>query len=278
MRRFGLFLTALALSTVVGVGCGADDLSPENAVANAATRTSEAGTSRISFSGALKVSDFGGKTLRFTGEGIFDYRSTLGRVRYDLSEMAKAAGLAGGDDWVADIVLLDDRFFMRLPALTANLPHSRPWIEVPIETKSGLKPSQLAQIGGANNPAELLQFLRGASEDVETVGEERVRGVETTRYGATVDFAMIVKKAPEDAQPSLSRELEQREAAGRDTTFRMEVWIDEDGLARRVHERDEEGDLRMELYDFGIEVDVEPPPSDDVMSEEAFDRLVEAES
>jgi hypothetical protein len=53
-----------------------------------------------------------------------------------------------------------------------------------------------------------------------------------------------------------------------------EVWIDEEGLARRMEltykgmrfAPGEEGDMTMtmELFDFGVEVDIQPPPANNV--------------
>jgi hypothetical protein len=272
MRR-ALVLTALTAFAALGAGCGASEISPEAAVAEAATKTSDAGTSRVSFSGTLNFPDI--EPVGFSGDGVFVYKSLTGRFTYDLSELPEAAGLPNSEGWIGEVIMADDRFFMRLPALTRDLPEAKPWIEIEIKTESGLTPSELAGIGGANDPARLLQFLQGASGEVNTVGEEQVRGVDTTRYRATVELARVIEKAPEDARTSLREQLERREQAGLGTTFDMEVWIDEDGLARRIRQADPEGDITMDLYDFGIDVDVEPPPSDQVMTEEELDRLIE---
>jgi hypothetical protein len=44
------------------------------------------------------------------------------------------------------------------------------------------------QGGAAQDPTRQLELLRGVSDFVEKIGEERVRGVPTTRYGAILDL------------------------------------------------------------------------------------------
>jgi hypothetical protein len=273
LRRGALALVVTTILAALGNGCGADDISPEAALAEAATKTTDAGTSRVSFSGSLKFPEI--DPVGFSGDGVFVYDDLTGRFTYDLSEFPEAAGLPKTDGWVGEVVMGEDRFYLRLPVLTQDLPEAKPWIEIELETVSGLTPNELAGIGGASDPAQLLQFLRGASGEVETVGREPVRGVDTTHYRATVDLARVIEKAPETARATLRDQLRRRDEAGLGTTFDMEVWIDGEGLARRIRQTDAEGDITMDLYDFGLQVDVQLPPSDQVMTEDELDRLIE---
>ena len=58
-----------------------------------------------------------------------------------------------------------------------------------------------------------------------------------------------------------------------DAEQEFDVWIDDDKLVRRmrmtvpVKQGDEtaDGEMIQEFYDFGTEVDVEPPPAEDVV-------------
>jgi hypothetical protein len=274
LRQSVVALVIASAIAAVGAGCGADTLSPEAALADAATKTSDAGSSRVSFTGTFTFADSDGGPIPFTGSGVFSYDDLTGRFTYDFSGYAESLGLPGGDEWVSDVVMLDDRFFIRFPFLTDDLPEAKPWIEAEIHTESGLSASQLASIGGANDPAQILRFLRGASGEVEEVGSEQVRGVMTRHFRATVEFARVIEQAPEEAQASLREQLDRRVEAGFGDTIDMEVWIDEDGLARRIRQRDPEADITMDLFDFGVDVDVEPPPSDQVMTEQEYDRLI----
>jgi hypothetical protein len=121
------------------------------------------------------------------------------------------------------------------------------------------------QLSGTD-PSQSLDLLRAASSDFREVGEEEIRGVQTTHYEGTVDLEKVAEQVPEDARESYRRLMEQ---SGQ-REIPMEVWIDEDGLTRRVHYEQTLGDgttmdLTQEYFDFGVEVDVEPPPDEDVL-------------
>ena len=145
-----------------------------------------------------------------------------------------------------------------------TLPVGRPWLKIDLETLgdlSGIDLAQLAQAGQAT-PAQYLRWL-SAAKDVDRVGEEDVRGVRTTHYRGVIDVQRLIEE-----QPELRRSLEALDLDEVPT----EVWIDGDGLLRRLtqeYELSSAGEktstrVTMELYDFGVEVDVEPPAPEEV--------------
>jgi len=103
----------------------------------------------------------------------------------------------------------------------------------------------------AYQPQRLLDALR-ASGTFDEVGNALVRGVETTRHQGTVDLAELKKqfKNSSDAE---------------DGSARVEVFIDEDGLLRRLHfDVGERGEFTMELFDFGKPANIKIPSADEV--------------
>jgi hypothetical protein len=120
------------------------------------------------------------------------------------------------------------------------------------------------------DPAQALAYLE-AADDVEEIGTEEVRGAETTHYRLTVDL----RKAAEGS-PEYRAVIEQSLQAGGTAEVPTEVWVDEDGRVRRVRmvyadvptPDGEAADVTVttELYDFGADVDVEPPPRDQVLN------------
>lgn len=106
-------------------------------------------------------------------------------------------------------------------------------------------------------PDQLLTFLESARE-VTTLGEETLDGETVTRYRAVVDLAAF----DDDRVPPRVR------------LDPIEVWVDGDGLARRIaygsYEDAPSGSstvtwqAAVRFYDFGVPVDVEAPPSDQV--------------
>jgi hypothetical protein len=97
------------------------------------------------------------------------------------------------------------------------------------------------------SPQRLLAMLRRASKTTERVGEEEIQGEDTVRYRLVVD-------------------CEQAELFGcEDDAVPVDVWIDGDGLVRRIAIDDASADFAFEFYDFGADVVIGAPPSDDVV-------------
>ena len=93
----------------------------------------------------------------------------------------------------------------------------------------------------------------------------------TTHYRGTVDLRKALEQIPAESREGFERVLE---LVGQ-TRMPFEVWIDDDGLARRMKyeqplpagqgSQDASMGLTMEMYDFGTEIDVEPPPANEVI-------------
>lgn len=134
------------------------------------------------------------------------------------------------------------------------------------------------------DPSQQLAYLKGVSDSVEELGEEEVRGESTTHYRAEVDL----ERAAEQQGPEARRAYEQMAQQIGTSTLPVDVWLDGDGLIRRfemtmnvplppqgapsngaqptVSQGETEGRITIveELYDFGVPVNVEPPPEDQI--------------
>jgi hypothetical protein len=119
---------------------------------------------------------------------------------------------------------------------------------------------------GPYDPLWPLDALFGASDDGVETGPEAVRGVPATRYRLTVDLARADAalpagvSVPSGAYRTLSR-------------MPAEVWLDAAGLARRISVSSEPGAAAdkqvwsiLELWDFGVAVDITPPAPDEIRS------------
>jgi hypothetical protein len=270
MRRAALLLAA----ALVLPACGGNDSVSAEPVAEAAAATTEAGSSRVEFTVRMEGA---GQSFTMRGDGVFDYSPSRGRMTLDLGELAELSGGALGDgrmEFVFDGLL----YYMKFPEGADELGAlGDKWLKIDLAEAGEAAGVDLGALQQANqNPAQLMQFLRGASDDIEELGQEEVRGVETTRYRATLDLDEAVEQGAdigefsEEMREQLEAEVERlKDQTGLDT-LPVEVWIDDENLLRRmrmevsfpVEGEQVEMDMTMDFFDFGVDVRVTPPPDD----------------
>lgn len=97
------------------------------------------------------------------------------------------------------------------------------------------------------------------------VGSDEIRGVESAHYRARLDVDAAARLA---AQQQGSAVLPS-EALALIEGGRIDVWISEDGLPRRLRVQLEAGGLDVELgfdlFEFGVEVRAVAPPAAEVI-------------
>jgi hypothetical protein len=107
------------------------------------------------------------------------------------------------------------------------------------------------------SPDRLLNELIKSSTKVDKLGSEEIRGVDTTHYRGHLE------RTKHETEPGV-----------------VDVWIDGQGLPRRIRATRGQGDDFadvVDLFDFGVQVDVEAPPADEVVSEDKFDKVLKKE-
>lgn len=271
-------LRVLAFTTIVTLlwaGCGspsggggADAL---QMIAASSTRTQAAGTASVEMTIDMEAM---GQKVHMVGRGQNDVDAQRSQMTMEMdSEMAPIQGSI-------EIVTDGTKVYMKYPEGTLGLPGKaggKPWAMFDAESMGGAGGlngfSGLGQ-PGSGDPTQYLEFLKGVSGDVETVGTEDVRGVGTTHYKATLDFEKVIEQASSEAKAELDASLDQFKSQLGTTEMPMEVWIDDDGLMRRMAmsfsagTEEESGSFSMtmtiEMFDFGKPVDIQIPPASDV--------------
>ena len=260
--RLRTLLLALPLALLLAA-CGGGGAFTLESLAQAADRTRDEGSSRVEIVSTVTV---GGETMESRGEGAFDYAGNRGTMTMQVPE-------AGG---AMDVRVVDGVSYVRLPeAERAQLPEGATWVRV--EDEAGASTGFEQQ-----SPADVLDFLRASDSEPEEVGTEEVRGVETTHYRAQLDIRRMaeqdLERVPEEHRERMRRDLQQLLQLLEEPTVPVELWVDDDGLLRRMELRMAmqvpgptgeptalELTQRMELFDYGVEVDVEAPPEDEVV-------------
>jgi hypothetical protein len=279
----GLAACSSASHDVVRSGAGgapAVASDPAEALQQAAQKTTAAGTAKVAMTFALTgVPGLGDTTLGI--DGAVD--STTGRASFtlDLSKLTAAlpasqqaglgAVLGNGNVQIitdgGDVYLQLDSLATLLGATTGQT-----WIKVPVG--SGAASAVGAPLGDGTEILKLLDQAGG----VQTVGTEQVRGVDTTHYQGTLDLASALAEVSADQRAKAESELGKVGIDPSMATVPVDVWIDGDGLVRRVqvgvqglHTTTSStpagavgGTLTMEFYDFGQPVNITVPSPDQV--------------
>ncbi len=255
MRKLTVGLFA-ALFAITGIACGEEGggsgAEGVNALAAAADNANEAGSAGMSMSMTM---DAGGQEITATGEGAFDFDGQIGEMTMTM----EGAGLPQG---LEIEMIVDGKFaYMKMPA---DLGMGSGWYRMDMSSMPGVGANGASQF--SQDMSQYLEFLRGASEgEIEEVGTEEIDGVTTTHYKAELSFEKILEQLPEGEVEQFEAQLDA--LGGSVDSVPAEVWIDEDGLPRRMKmtmSMDVQGqsmdmDMAFDFFDYGVEVDVQPP-------------------
>jgi hypothetical protein len=186
-RRVAVVLLLLALP-LGAAACGGGKKSstttastPMDAVTAAAKKTADAGSMKLSLTAAAT----GGTKVAVAGAGGFDTSKHEGQLHLHFN--------AGGIASTMDVVLSDNKVYLRSPLFGLLLPTGKTWIELDLSkgaTAGGIDLGSLL----AQDPTDALNALQGASTVTE-VGTVQLGGVSATRYKATIKKTSASTKA-----------------------------------------------------------------------------------
>lgn len=237
-----------------------------NVLAAAYDSTREAESARIESKFSFRAGN-GAATVNTTGKatGMIDFANENAQITMEVP-------VAGS----IEMRLVDGARYVKLPTPPAGATGApRGWIK---HDESGSSAAGDGSPFGASGLNDILGVLRGSSESVKEVGTEEIRGAEATHYTAKVNLAEVA----EDEGASAEDVKKLREELGTDTVP-VEVWIDEEGRAVRVAVKltprgvangsqspaagtgeAPQVSISTDYYDFGVDVNVEAPPADQV--------------
>lgn len=173
----------------------------------------------------------------------------------------------------------------------SGLPEGKTWISTDLEEQyrkqTGLSLESL-QNEAASSPTGQLEYLRSVGS-AKKVGEEPLRGTPTTRYRAVVDLdreLAAVRDGAQDAK-ALKKAYENLKKQLGTSKLPMDVWLDDQGRVRRyvmsmpvpppatgnanppaeTTTANPEVSITVELYDYGVPVEVAAPPEEKTISD-----------
>jgi hypothetical protein len=243
------------------------------AVAAALQKTTAAGSAKIATATQVGV---GQASLPITATGVIGFASQTA----DLTETLPANQGTGETRFVNGVL------YERLPGtLVAQLSGGRPWIALDVNRLSGQGGNLQPLIADApTDPSTVLGFLRGAGDQVNTIGPETVDGTPTTHYTVLIDLDKAAAGQSTQAQNAVHA-LEQQLGTH---TLPAQVWLDSDGRVRKISMRETltgsaagttpstspstspsttaggniSFDFTATLSDFGVPADITAPPAD----------------
>jgi hypothetical protein len=242
----------------------AKSLDPTTIIAAAFTKTSAAKSARLALTYQVTsgtATSASGVNERATGSGVINF-------------VGKQADLTviGPTGQSIEERLIGTVAYVKLPSQLAHTYpqlHGKTWLSQKIANNSA---SLGFGSGGsdASDPTSILRLVSIVSDRVDKIGTESVRGTPTTHYRATVSFA---KAAAKQGLPRA--QIQAVEKAIGTATFPVDLWIDDQGVARRMQFRfplpkatssaaaGQSGHVTetLELFDFGTPVSVAAPPA-----------------
>ncbi len=122
-------------------------------------------------------------------------------------------------------------------------------------------------MNGESNPAEILQYLKASGATVAKVGSQRIRGVPTTHYSATINIEKAAAALGGAADGAAQKAISKLGVSD----LPVDVWIDSHDLVRRIEVTLStpaaaghlQVEINIELFDFGATPTVTiPAPSE----------------
>jgi hypothetical protein len=292
---------ALAASLLIGAsllavaGCGgsssvADRHLSLDELSSSASTSADATSGRFAFDMSIEAPGFA-DGLSFSGEGAFDKASDRASFAVDMSALAKVLGgfvgalgpSTGGDlpdfddpaGWKIEVVQDGEVGYVRFPAISKSLPSGKTWIRADGKSLKvdGLDVGGLQQ-SASPDPRQVLEILKAAGGEVQTVGTETLRGTSTTHYRATLDPAEVVKLGLSKS-PDLAPLTQQLGSASGLSDVPVDVWLDDQGLVRKLAlsvsgmqpgtAQGGSASFSFELWDYGQDVSIDVPPAGEVV-------------
>jgi hypothetical protein len=281
MRRAILPLAIVIFAAGCGSATSGSSSSPTGTapvmlpnLAEAAAATRSAGSARVDMHMTTTAD---GREVKMHGVGALDFgRRPKGDLRMTMSVPTVPVPLQMHE--IVDGLVV----YMDVPLLSGSLPSAKPWIKLDLGKAGRQAGVNLGSImdSSNNDPSQALSYLTGASSNVQNLGSDTIRGVQTTHYRATVDLQKVMAHAPARDRKSLRGTLATLRQQLGSSTFPVDVWIDSAGRARRISEKMSMPSLGAtmsmteDLYDFGVAVKITPPPAGQTIGYLAFMRSI----
>jgi hypothetical protein len=241
---------AVALLALPLAACGGSDVTSLDAVAQAADKTTDVAGAHFVMSARIAAE---GETVEFSGPGEIGNHGRELHMR--LSLPAEILGMSGGGSGDVTIEAVSAGKFFYLRGGPFDQLAGGKWVRI--------KDNDPSFNLGQNDPSKMLEYLR-ATSDVDEKGEETIRGAHTTHYEARLQLDRVADRV----SPEAAQALEQVTKTLKTKEIPLDVWVDDDGLVRRLtmdwHPAGGVFSMSLDLFDFG-DVDLDVPTASETI-------------
>jgi hypothetical protein len=244
-------------AAVTTAGNGAANPDYLAAVTRAADATDQVPGYRFSITSSTQIAGKG-QNVEVSGSGTISERGSEGAATLQV------------EGKTIEEVISKPYLYVSVPGGTGtSVTHGKPWVRTDLSTFSQSFGS--SSIGaGSSNPSEVLSYLRSAGT-VTRIGDEQVRGIASTHYHALIDLSRFASVAPAGRRAAAVKEGKLLERVTGAKTLPMDVWLG-DGRVDRIGlvfslctpEGRLQESLSLDLYDYGRQPAVTPPPASQV--------------
>lgn len=246
-------------------------------IAQAASVSSHAPGYRMTMSLSLTSSAFSGPITAY-GDAVVDPRDHAASMSFsiDFSSVPQVAQVLSGGTMRMDMIADGRVVYVKLPQnLLGMVPGlaAKPWVKM--DAGKAAIPG-LSSLGGdrtTSDPAQMLQYLRAASDSITNEGRQQVDGVPTTHYHAELSLDRLTANVPAADQATVQQALSKLRQATGTSDLPVDVWIDAHQLVRRtamsmsLHPAGGptlQESVVADLSDYGHQPRPTPPPADQV--------------
>jgi hypothetical protein len=208
-------------------------------IAQAATVSSHAPGFRMHMSISMTSSALSGPITAY-GDATVDPRDDAASVSFamDLSSQPQVAQVLGNSTIRMNMIMSGATMYMELPqSLLGAVPSlgDKPWLKMNLATAARIPGlSSLGNSPTTSNPAQMLQYLRAASDGVANEGQQQVDGVPTTHYHAEISLDRLASGVPSADRSALAQALSKLQQVTGSADLPVDVWIDPNHLVRRM--------------------------------------------
>ena len=250
-------LLVLILALAWTQGGNETSLSP---IAQAAIRTQHSPGARFSFHGTSQRNALS-HPIAMSGKGMFNGQTNRSQTAMTIRGPDGEAEMEG--------VGSGSQAYYKSKLLQPALPPGDEWLGLDLS----LGISSETAVAANSDPSVQLDLLRAVSDKFETLGREKIRGLEATVYRSTFDSKGYADYLRGKGSVNEAQQYE-RLAEVAPSTTEVEVWVDSKKLVRRMRMQTESHDphsgeeisteVAADFYEFGISPDIDLPDSDTV--------------